>query len=484
MTAANLQMAMVPFTTGIGIELGNPHVAPAFSHFIKVSDDQSERRDHNGTLIVNNIALLPFSPSSLDFVVMVGLEDPTANLSSHYKLLKDNGYMVFVSTTDLLATDFLKTITACTNKFDVVLNQTYPGGCLTVIQKLTMSLKNSVSYTINKPKPAKTACVVRYGAYGDQMQASSVYHGLKEQGYHVTVLTQNPGAEVIKHDPNIDRLIVTTKDQVPNQHLSKLFDHLATQYDLFVNLCEASEGNLLAMKGRSAYNWTTEARHALMNHNYVEMQHKLAGLPHKPVIKFYPTAQEQRDAQKYMSTAKPFVMISLSGSSVHKVNAQLDYVIRYILDNTDKDIVLVGGPDTILLESGWESEPRVWPTCGKWSIRQTFTMIEYADLIIGPETGVLNAAAMLQVPKIVYLSHSTVENLTRDWINTISIVPPTSVPCYPCHKLHHGWDTCHRDEVTGTALCQSSMNVDDTYRGIDKCLGIISRTSNKENPSS
>ena len=43
------------------------------------------------------------------------------------------------------------------------------------------------------PKPEKTAAVIRYGAFGDMAQTSSLFPALKEQGYHVTLYCQAGG---------------------------------------------------------------------------------------------------------------------------------------------------------------------------------------------------------------------------------------------------------------------------------------------------
>ena len=75
-------------------------------------------------------------------------------------------------------------------------------------------------FSWKNPRPEKTVAVVRYGAIGDNIQASSILPWLKEQGYHVTFYCQSgQGHEAIKHDPHIDRFIIQDKDAVPPQFL-------------------------------------------------------------------------------------------------------------------------------------------------------------------------------------------------------------------------------------------------------------------------
>ena len=331
-----------------------------------------------------------------------------------------------------------------------------------------------------KPKPAKTACVVRYGAFGDLMMASSVWAGLKQQGYHVTVFASPPGSDVIEHDPNIDKLVLFDKDQVPNGDLGAFWEVQKKKFDKFVNLCESVEGTFLALPNRTAHAWPPAMRHKLMDYNYVQFAHELAGVPHEPQVKFYPFSAEMRWAEEERRKMKAdlVVMWSLAGSSVHKTWSGLDHIIASIMMHfKNVHVVLVGGPDCQILEAGWENEPRVHCQSGKWKMRETLTFIDQCDLIIGPETGVLNAASCLDVSKIVFLSHSSHQNLTRDWKNVIALSSEhTNCPgrgdnvAPACHQLHYGWDHCQKDEKTGTAQCQKDITVEEVWHHVDWCL--------------
>jgi ADP-heptose:LPS heptosyltransferase/predicted SAM-dependent methyltransferase len=324
----------------------------------------------------------------------------------------------------------------------------------------------------NNPKPEKTACVVRYGAFGDMIQASSVFAGLKQQGYHVTVMTSPPGSDVITHDPNVDEIILFDKDQVPNGNLHDFWSWQSKNYTKFVNLSESVEGTFLALPGRIQHTWNPETRHKMMNRNYLEHQHDVAGLEHKPQVKFYATPEEMewaRNTRARMGRG-PIIMYSLSGSSVHKTWQGMDTIIASImLHFPTSTVVLVGGPEGVILEQGWEKEPRVVRTSGKWTIRQTLAFIAKCDLMIGPETGVMNAAACEKIPKVVFLSHSSHENLTRDWALAYPMFSGQSrCPKRPhgvsaCHMLHYGWEHCYKDETTHTALCQADITPEQVW---------------------
>ena len=92
---------------------------------------------------------------------------------------------------------------------------------------------------------------------------------------------------------------------------------------------------------------------------------------------------------------------------------------------------------------------------GTWSIRQSIAFSMHADAVVGQETGLMNALALEAVPKLVMLSHSTAENLTRDWQACATLAG--AVPCYPCHQLHYTFEHCQEHVETGTAMCQYSI---------------------------
>jgi hypothetical protein len=93
----------------------------------------------------------------------------------------------------------------------------------------------------------------------------------------------------------------------------------------------------------------------------------------------------------------------------------------------------------------------------KWSIRRTLTAAKHAvDAVVGPETGVLNSVSGQDVQKIVYLSHSSHENLTRDWVNT-TVLTAAETPCYPCHQMHY-MRCPNTDEKTTQAKCAVNIH--------------------------
>jgi ADP-heptose:LPS heptosyltransferase len=207
----------------------------------------------------------------------------------------------------------------------------------------------------------------------------------------------------------------------------------------------------------------------------------LADVPNVSKVKFFRTREEEKWCKDQLQKHRvdgPVVLWALAGSSVHKTWPYLDSALATILlAFPTAQIVLVGNADCEMLEAGWENEPRVWKTSGKWTMRQACAFLDEVDVIIGPETGVVNAAADMDNQKIVLLSHSSHENLTRDWKNTAALFAENTrcrgrgdnaAPA--CHVLHYGWDHCSRDEMTGTAKCQAELTMDIVWPAIEAAL--------------
>ena len=320
------------------------------------------------------------------------------------------------------------------------------------------------------------------------IQVSSLFPLFKEQGYRVCVNVSERGKEILESDPNVDELLVQETDQVPNDRLTPYWERLEKCFDKFVQLSESIEGSLLLTPEREEeirgervlvesskdYNLSKEEIHEKYNVNYMERTHDIAGLPYKFLPKFYPTLEEKKHArrQRKKIKSKYVILWALSGSSVHKVYPWTDAVMsRILMDRKDLSFVTVGDSLCELLEVGWEDEKRVVTKSGKWSVRETLAFLDVCDVVVGPETGVLNAASTLDCHKTVMLSHSSHENLSKHWKNTTALGPEDYPDyCFPCHKMHYGFSTCNRDKETGGAMCAAKINpknvVEDILRNI------------------
>ena len=329
------------------------------------------------------------------------------------------------------------------------------------------------------PDGRKRALVIRYGAIGDQIVAASVLPGLKAQGYHITYNTTPDAQQIVLHDPHIDEFLIQDKDYVPNAALGAYWASLAERYDLVVNLCESIEGALLKLPGRLDHLYSDSARRRMYGTvNYLERTHDIAGVPYDFAQRFYPTADERKWAIALRKTINaPVVAWAIAGSSQHKIYPYTDIVVRWLLDQTSAHVFLLGDAkegkqlqSAILQGLGEHDAFRLHPVAGLWEIRKVLTFVQHCDVVVGPETGVLNGVAMESVAKVIYLSHSSATNLTKHWVNT-EVLTPIKAPCYPCHRLHYDGSYCHQVERTGAALCASNISPERVFAAIASAAG-------------
>lgn len=488
--AAKVRWDLVPFTRGRGLDLGcGPF--KAFPHFIGVDNGHHWGTEGADVAVKTCEDLSLFATQSMDFVfsshLLEHIEDTKAALKEWWRVIKTGGYLCLYlphkdfypnvgeeganpdHKHDFTPQDIIEAMKEV-GFWDLGVNEERNEGQEYSFFQVYKKANSKHRFTCNEPKPEKTCAVVRYGAFGDLMMAASLFPALKAQGYHVTLYTVPNGYEVVKHDPNVDRFIIQDTDQVPNQYLGAYWDHIASKHDKFVNLSESVEGAWLPCPGHREHKWPQNLRHKYLNQNYLEFTHELAGVPYKPAVKFYATESEKEWARKERAKMGDFVVLwSLAGSSVHKSWPHLDAVIAALmLNHRNVHVVLVGDELCQMLEAGWEKEPRVHLRSGKWSIRESMAFTAQADLVVGCETGLLNAASFSDVPKVVALSHSSIENLTRDWVNTTALEPKTS--CYPCHQMHYGFEHCRQEESTGQAQCQFDIGADQMLNAIQEYI--------------
>lgn len=333
------------------------------------------------------------------------------------------------------------------------------------------------------PGGKKRALVIRYGAIGDAIITASVLPGLKKQGYHVTLNTQPKVQEILLHDPHVDEWMLQENDYVPNQVLGPFWEGLSRRYDKVVNLSESVEGIFLTLPGRLNHAYSHEARRAIYDRiNYLEHTHNIAAVPHEFAARFYPTDDETRWARAVRNRMDgPVVAWCVNGSSVHKIYPWVQVIVGWLLERTPAHVVLYGDPGigarlaqvilNVLANDGFDMG-RVTSIADKWNIRQSLTFAHHVDCMVGPETGPLNAVGMAPVPKVIYLSHSSPDNLTKHWTNTTVLTPDEArAPCFPCHRLHTTWEYCNKEEKTGAALCASSISPERVFEAIALALG-------------
>lgn len=496
--AAKCRFDIVPYTRGAVLDLGcGPN--KAFPHFIGVDnlkDVELFGIQMKPDLVIPDCSNLQshVEDASCDAIfsshLLEHIEDTRAALRSWWQTIKVDGHLVlYLPHRDLYPRigtegsnpdhkhdfhpDDIITHMRAVGSWDLLVNEDREEGTeysfLQVYRKRDANDgRRTLAY---KYRPQKTACVVRYGGFGDQLQAANILPELKRQGYHVTFNTTPTGQEVLREDPNIDAWFIQDRDQVANHDLWEYWAAWSKKFDRWINLSSSVEDTLLATPGRPEHMWPHALRHKLCNVNYLERTAEIAEVPMSTEARFYPSREEENKALALLraddARKQAFnIMWVLGGSSPHKFYPGQDVVIAEILRTMpDARVILAGDMACKILEAGWEEVDRVLCTSGEMGIRDTLTLAKHCDVVIGPETGVLNAVAFEDNAKVVLLSHSSVENLTKHWVRTSPIVSQKT-PCYPCHQLHVSTRYCPTAEDSGAARCQADISPDEVFAAV------------------
>lgn len=323
----------------------------------------------------------------------------------------------------------------------------------------------------------KRVIIIRYGGFGDALQAASILPGLKSDGWDITWDASEQGFELLKSDPLIDALLLTPHGSVRDADLGEYWNARTNGFNRVINLCESVENSSLMKPNVLGFFHDDETRRRLYGRiNYVEHIHLIAGVS-GPFLPRYCPEIEEIDAANRILGAKN-VVFGLAGSSEYKVWPHAPGFIERVLAETDARIFLAGSSndagiaadivDFIAQERRRDLNRVVDLT--KSHVRDAFSIAWQADVVVGPETGIMNAMAASAGRKIVLLSHSSPRNLTEHWFNTVAIEPVS--PCHPCHRLHQTTKFCPRGPSGGFAACAESISPDvvlaaaiDTLKG-------------------
>lgn len=491
--AAKVRFDVVPYIGTCGLDLGCGPVK-LFEHFIGV--DSCKETELFGIrmkpdIVVPDCSKMPlFGDRHSDCVfsshLLEHIEDHKAALREWWRLVKVGGYLVLYlphrdlyprigepganpdHKHDFAPNDIVEAMEDVAADWDLVVNETRDQGreysFLQVYRRRPDGA--GIARSFAKPRPAKKAAVVRPGAYGDALWSSSLTAELKSQGYHVTVYTGPAGGEVLEHDPNIDRLVPIQGQLFTDEEWVAYYLHEGRKYDKFINLIGTVESRLLPHPHELPYHWPAKVRAARMGANYLEEMFEVAELPFRMAQQFYPSAEERAWAleQRAKLFPGPLVVIAPTGSGLPKT---WPHVRRFM------ELMAARGVYTVVVGELRQEIPPLEPhgvVLGlDLPMRASMALATVADVVVGTESAIVNAVAGLPNLKVVLLSHSSAENLTKHWVNTMS-VEPAGISCFPCHRLHRGFDFCTRDSVTGFAACQAAAGAEAIAEAIAPTL--------------
>lgn len=412
-----------------------------------------------------------FADGVLDHVLitpmLAGLPDPTPLIQEATRKLKRGGHLVLFTEVNreqagLVRLDpaIVREIVSRAGHWGLKEDWEEGGKHLLIVKKL----EGRRGIEPRTPLDRRRACVARYGALGDAIVMTPLIRQLAEDGYEVTLNISSYCAPVFENNPHISNLLIQERDLVPNHLLGRYWKFWETQYDKYINLSESLEGDLLVVEGRSQFFTPKAWRHERCNKNYYDYTLARGGYPEvtgKCGELFFTRAEERRAQEFFGPLRDKFTIVwALNGSSHHKLYPMMEATLReWFRSHPDARCVTVGDQNAQALEF---PHFQLLPQAGGWSVRESLISTRYAQCVVGPETMITNAAGCYPTPKIVLLSHSTRENLTKYFENDYSLEPDVALaPCYPCHALHYTKESCPvgtlEDTQTGAKLGEAPI---------------------------
>ena len=328
--------------------------------------------------------------------------------------------------------------------------------------------------------------VIRTGGFGDGLLASYVAGRLKKADpeRHITYLVSENAGKVLQHNPNVDRLLVFERHRYGDESFGTMAHNFVPRFKRLIYLNETVESLLLPGSKNGWFHWPQALRHELCNRNYEEVTSAVAELTWEPdCVGFYPTEDE-----KALAKLPPGINVAwaLSGSTEHKTWPYQGIALaRLLLKHPDISFHLLGGGDRdrkligVVLQQveqivGKNEMHRVYHDLDE-DLRVDYARAQKCDILVAPETGALWACAYQRNHKVVLLSHSSQENLTKHWRNTVAL-EPQDCALFPCHKLHFSGDECPTNKE-GVSVCAAAIPVDSVVTAVNEALANVTVSS-------
>lgn len=247
-------------------------------------------------------------------------------------------------------------------------------------------------------------------------------------------------------------------NSVPIEQLNDYWEEQKKKHraNIYLNFSETIEVALALHPRSPRYNYSKTERFMLCNKNYYEYSMKFAkmdSVDYKPELFF--SKMEEINIKQYIRSNHFNILLNLSGSGKNKSYPWNEILMGSILNEyPDAHIITIGDVSCKLIEL---CADRVTNLAGDIDIRKSMLLTKHVDLVISPDTGVLHASGCYDTPKIGLLGHTTIENITKHFVNDFSIeADPALSECSPCFRLIYDMASqCPRDPMTGGAYCMS-----------------------------
>lgn len=283
--------------------------------------------------------------------------------------------------------------------------------------------------------------IIRQGyAVGDAIFISAMPRLLKEQEVeHVSLAIIDHNRAVFMNNPYVDELVIIPSEILSQEDWAKWLNDRGMNYDkvlavaghvemTFLHKTDSSFGAIPPMSER------LEKAKGQVYIDYIFNQMGFEGSGFLP--EFYFSDEEKEKQQVILENKRnrkeKLVLWQWEGSSkskiLHYAPAYLEAVLKMVPNS--QHFIYTNLPNQV---EAIPRDDRCHLINGKWGIRESIVATAVADLVIGPESFWVNAAAAFNTPKLIFFSHSHPENLAKYYKNCWAVVPMCE--CSPCYLI-------------------------------------------------
>lgn len=323
--------------------------------------------------------------------------------------------------------------------------------------------------------------VIRYGTIGDTIFAGAFYRELRTAlpNAQIDILADKIASSVMKNNPYIDNMIFIDGKLSHLFKYIKLFKNYDTVFFLKNDNFFSKVAFLAKVKNRIGFdvrrNFALTVKVPYNNDKHeIDFYLDLLRAVNIPVNNSTPEIFFDDKLKEKMSEILPKssckrVMVQ-AFSRFDQKNWITEYwieVINYLKNQLNCEIILSGGNGDIekykkiLEETGNE---KIYNLCGKLSIEESMCLINYVDLFIGIDSGLIHAAAAINKPSILLNGPTSLVRWQprSDKCNVLS----EHFPCSPCCFASSKNKLCkHKESKCMRAI--KPTKVIDTINSID-----------------
>ena len=285
--------------------------------------------------------------------------------------------------------------------------------------------------------------IIRLGAIGDVVHTMNVYRAIKKL-YPSTVvhyLTTKTQACFLQNDPDVDKVIVISKEELRFGKSKAVIKVLKSEkYDLCINLQPNLKTRFICVCAgiKKCLNYKKTFKiHAVENFFRVAKKHyKQLELPSEMSLHL---SKESKNYANEMTDnlTKPLIAFNAGGiisprqGRTYPVDNWLE-LGKVINEKFGGTIILTGTQDDYVFLKPLESLPSVKSFIGKTSLEQNAAIIGNCDLMISGDSGPLHIATALKVPSIGLFGSMPISRTGTYGKNCISI--KSGMACVPCNR--------------------------------------------------